>query len=105
MPPPQQVKRVSAERIRATFNNSQLPTQILNGSLHAVVLKDSPLQDPAGRGEPPGTRSQIIRYHDASGQWLVVVHQYLRPDGTLGGSGKPDPKRLRVNQTILLVDP
>jgi hypothetical protein len=25
---------------------------------------------------------------------VVVVHQYLRKDGSLGGSGKPDPKKL-----------
>jgi hypothetical protein len=23
-----------------------------------------------------------------------MVHQYLQPDGTLGASGQPDPKRL-----------
>ena len=44
--------------------------------------------------EPPGTRSQMVAYVDASGQRVALVHQYLRPDGTLGGSGRPDPKLL-----------
>ena len=25
---------------------------------------------------------------------VAEVHQYVRPDGSLGGSGLPDPKRL-----------
>lgn len=40
------------------------------------------------------TRSQLISYSDDAGQEIARVHQYLLPDGTLGASGKPDPKRL-----------
>lgn len=104
MPPGEQAKYVSAQRIRAIFNNSQLPDQIARGDLRPVVLKDSPLQSPVARGEPSGTRSQVIRYLDQAGQWVAVVHQYLRPDGSLGGSGKPDPKRLRIAGTIFVVE-
>ena len=35
-----------------------------------------------------------IAYLDSSGHRVAVVHQYLRKDGTLGGSGRPDPKKL-----------
>lgn len=48
-------------------------------------------------GEPPGTRSQRVEYWDSTGSELVKVatcHRYLRPDGSLGASGKPDPKRV-----------
>ncbi len=44
--------------------------------------------------EPPCTRSQIIAYLDVQGRQVAIVHQYLRKDGTLGGAGKPDPKKL-----------
>jgi len=27
---------------------------------------------------------------------IAIVHQYLLPNGTLGGSGRPDPKRVTV---------
>jgi hypothetical protein len=101
--PPDRVKRVPAETIRAIFNNSQYPGLIQTGQLVPQLIKDSMLQDPHQKGEPKGTRSQVIRYLDLSGQWVVVVHQYLRPNGTLGGSGKPDPKRLRIAETIFLV--
>ena len=34
---------------------------------------------------------------------VAMVHQYLRPDGTLGASGLPDPKRLLVNDLLYIV--
>jgi len=100
--PPEQVKRVSPETIRSIFNNSQWPGMISTGYLVPQLLRDNILQNPNLKGEPQGTRSQTIRYYDLAGQWVVVIHQYLRPDGSLGASGKPDPKRLRINATIFL---
>lgn len=44
--------------------------------------------------QPEATRSQIWSYYTESGQQLAVVHQYMRPDGTLGSAGLPDPKWL-----------
>jgi hypothetical protein len=50
---------------------------------------------PPSSHEPPGTVSQRIRYRDASGIVLAVAHQFLRPDGSIGGrDGRPDPKIL-----------
>lgn len=100
--PSELVKRVPPETIRTIFNNSQYPTLIANGHLAPHMLKDSVLQNPHLRREPPGTRSQVIRYFDLAGQWVVEIHQYLRPDGSLGASGKPDPKRLRIAGTIFI---
>jgi hypothetical protein len=51
----------------------------------------------ARAGEPIGTLSQRVEYWDTDGAALykiAVVHRYLRPDGTLGASGLPDPKRV-----------
>lgn len=41
-----------------------------------------------------GTVSQIIRYENDSGQPVLLLHQFKRPDHSLGGSGKPDPKMI-----------
>lgn len=101
--PPDRVKRVSPETIRAMFNNSQCPELIRTGDMVPEVIKDSVMQDPHLKGEPKGTRSQVIRYLDQTGQWVVVVHQYLRPNGALGGSGRPDPKRIKIGETIFVV--
>jgi hypothetical protein len=43
--------------------------------------------------EPLGTRSQEFSYFDGNME-VVRGHQYLRPNGQLGGSGRPDPKRI-----------
>jgi hypothetical protein len=46
------------------------------------------------RDEPNGTRSVLVSFLDKSFHRGFMVHFYLRPDGTIGGSGKPDPKWL-----------
>jgi len=47
-----------------------------------------------GSTEPFCTRSQIVAYVSVTGERVAVVHRYLRRDGTLDGSGMPDPKML-----------
>lgn len=76
---------------------------IESGELTAKALRDSHLKT-EHHGERPCTRSQTLRFHDADGRWIVEVHQYLRKDGTLGASGRPDPKRLRHQGKILVAD-
>jgi hypothetical protein len=51
--------------------------------------------------EPFCTRSQIISYV-AGGVEIARAHRYLRPDGTLGASGKPDPKAFFDGETLFL---
>lgn len=45
---------------------------------------------PAAR-EPFCTRSQMVAYVVETME-LARAHRYLRPDGSLGASGRPDPK-------------
>jgi len=44
----------------------------------------------------PGTRSLVHQYYNASGERVMSTRCFLKPDGTLGGSGKIDPKELLV---------
>lgn len=44
--------------------------------------------------EPFCTYSQMVSYRDTQNKEIARVHQYLRPDGSIGASEKPDPKRL-----------
>jgi hypothetical protein len=55
------------------------------------------------QGEPPNTKSQIIYYYDHENNPVAIVHQYLRPNGTIGASGLPDPKRLFIDGKIISV--
>ena len=106
-PPHQQlVKRLSPNSIREMFNKSQYPKMIEDGRLVAdqPYLRDDHLKEPQKRKEPWCTRAQTIRYRDRAGQWAVVIFQYLRPDNTIGGSGRPDPKRLRIGNRVFIVE-
>ena len=99
---PRPVNRVTNDIIRQYFNQSQVLDQVQNGYLNAVITKDNHLDDPPP-SEPFCTHSQILWYYTRDGDPVAVVHQYLRPDGTLGGCGLPDPKRLYLADRILYV--
>ena len=51
-------------------------------------------------GQQYCTRSQFVLYFDDGGL-VAAMHQYRRRDGTLGASGMPDPKYLRLEDRIL----
>ena len=56
----------------------------------------SPLAD-----EPYCTKSQIVSYEDReTGVQVARAHRYKRPDGTIGLSGRPDPKSVRVGDIV-----
>lgn len=84
------------------FNAERFQRRIASGELRAKLLEDG---TPSPRaGEPPGTRSQIIAYLDPRGARVAIIHQYLRPDGSLGASGRQDPKAIRLGDIIYYVD-
>jgi hypothetical protein len=41
---------------------------------------------------------------DSDGRMVAEVHRYLRPDGTIGASGVPDPKRISFGGTLYVAD-
>ena len=97
MPP---FQRVSLRELRDRFNSEILP-RIEAGELLEVVRSSGNPNRAAN--QPPGTTSQRVEYFDAiEGELVLVdtVHRYLLPDGTLGASGLPDPKRIRVDGTV-----
>ena len=87
------VRRVTAQEMCEIFNREQYWERLQRGEFRAVLLED---RIPASieADEPKDTRSQMISYRDKDDNEMARVHQYLRPDGTIGASGKPDPKRL-----------
>lgn len=106
MPPDQlPVEYVSSDIIRQEFNRHHIDEKVKSGQVIAFLKRNSHLSSPP-EGEPYCTHSQIIYYYTQSGHLLsllAVAHQYLRPDATIGGSGKPDPKRLYLPDKILAV--
>lgn len=107
MPPDNpSIVRVTRKRIREIFNNSQHYTSIEDGEYLEQVLSDSAVTPDKARALncPPATRSQYVRYYDTNRRWMVDVHRYLKPDGTLAASGEPDPYRVNMGDAIFTVD-
>jgi hypothetical protein len=95
---------VPAYEIRRRFNDGQYWQQAQAGQLQQFMHKD---QHPSAPKAPVPicTRSQVIKYLDADGIEVAMVHQYLQPDGTLGATGRPDPKRLFEGGVLYEVEP
>lgn len=95
---------MSAEDLRRRFNDADFVGRVAAGDLVEVVKRDSH-PTLSGSTEPFCTRSQIVTYHTISGEKVAVAHRYLRRDGSVGGSGRPDPKMLRAGNVIFHVRP
>lgn len=96
------VERVSEDEIRQIFNEGQYYEQTRSGKLIEVLMKNNHPDRPIG-GEPWCTHSQMLFYYTTRRELVAIVHQYRRPDGTLGLSGKPDPKKLFLKDRIIYV--
>ena len=93
------VEYVSASKLRQLFNDSQYP-QLIEQNQIAIEKKRSHLLEESElkkKSLPAGTRTETIRYRDRKRELYVLIHQYLLPDGSLGASGKRDPKALLRN--------
>jgi hypothetical protein len=79
--------------MRKRFNEGCYWAKVQTGEYVAIVREN---RHPSlmKADEPFCTMSQMVSYVDQQNNEIARVHQYLRLDGTLGASGKPDPKRL-----------
>ncbi len=93
--PPPPTRRVPKSQIRKRFNDDRYWERAQAGEFWQRVLSNRHPSAPRAR-EPFCTRSQIIAYFGTAGEKVAIVHQYLRPDGTIGAGGRPDPKQLLV---------
>jgi hypothetical protein len=87
------MKRIPATEMQKMFNEGGYWDKAKSGEFTTVTIDDRHPSLTAAN-EPFCTFSQMVSYRDASGNEVARVHQYLRQDGTIGASGKPDPKRL-----------
>ena len=84
------------------FNDNDLWPRAQRGELRQDLLRESHPSPPRA-SLPLCTRSQIIADVDDQGAKIALVHQYRRPDGTLGAGGRPDPKQLFLNGVLYVV--
>jgi hypothetical protein len=93
MPDQPPIEWVPVAELRRIFNEGQYWEQSQAGPLWTTLEEDGHPSPPLA-GEPFCTRSQIVAYRDADARQVARVHQYLRPDGTLGLSERPDPQEI-----------
>jgi hypothetical protein len=85
------------------FNEGKYWEKAKQGILTTKLVADKHPSSPRAK-EPICTRSQYVIYIDANGHKVAGVHQYLRRDGTIGASGKPDPKELLIDGILYIPD-
>jgi hypothetical protein len=98
-----QVEWVSEDIIRQIFNDHRIYELVKDGILRTYLKRNSHPTNPEKVGQPYCTWSQIVIYYDKNDKPVAIVHQYLRPDGKLGASGLPDPKRIFLENRIISV--
>lgn len=96
------VKVVGPWILRRMFNKGRYWQRAQSGALRQRIRRNGHPSPPLAP-EPVCTRSQTVSYLDNSGREVALVHQYVRSDGTLGASGKPDPKRLYENGVLYII--
>lgn len=101
---PEPVEFVSAQILRDLFNSRDYTKLAATGQLRINIKRENHLLTPEAKNLPHCTLGQFIEYLDADGRWHAQAYQYLKPDGSLGASGKPDPKRIRSEGKILVLD-
>ena len=95
-------RRVSEVELRERFNRLRYHERAQAGEIFMLVEREEPS---SADWLPEGTLSQVIHYYTTDLKTkLAIVHQYLRPDGTLGASGMPDPKLVYEDGAIYALD-
>lgn len=82
---------MSEAELRRRFAEGDYLNRAERGEFGCCLTDTNPAGSP---DEPAGTRTVVVSYFDDAFNRIFIVHFYLRPDGTIGGSGKPDPKWL-----------
>lgn len=92
---------VTAAELRRLFRDHDFLSRAQRGELRTALVAESHPSPPRAN-LPLCTRSQVVAYLER-GEKVALVHQYLLPDGTLGASGRPDPKRLLIDGQLYIV--
>jgi hypothetical protein len=99
------VQIVSKKELRHRFNKGRYWHRVRTGEGGLYqTLEEAGHPSPPLASEPICTCSQILAYRDDGGRQIARVHQYERPDGSIGGTrGEPDPKELLEDDVLYIV--
>ncbi len=98
-------RRVSDDELRKAFNASRYFERARDGDILVTMVREND-PDPRYR-QPPGTRSQTLRYDEVRGGQLVklaIVHQFVLPDGSINNTAqRPDPKWVLIDEEVWIL--
>src|SRR6516165_5634912 len=97
---PTPVVFVPAWRIRQLFNDNRFEQRLADGEFTAFLGRTDNHLTRQTRAMPPCTVSQMLGMRDANGRTVAMAHRYVLADGSIGESGKADPKFLFHEGTI-----
>lgn len=80
--------------MRDYFNAWKYAERVEQGEFVEMVFKERPPGPDGPKDLADGSVSQEVHYFDRKVVRRAIVHRYLQPDGTIGASGKNDPKYL-----------
>jgi hypothetical protein len=97
-------QKVTEWELRAIWNNAEFQRAFLKRCTERVMVTER--LAPLSAEQIPGALSRVYDLFDntAESPFLGTFHQYLNPDGSIGASGKLDPKMLVVGG-VLMCDP
>lgn len=99
-------RRVTETEIRQAFNATDYFERAEVGDILVTIVRDNE-PDPRYR-QPPGTRSQTLRYDEVrDGRILkvAILHQFVLADGTINNAARrPDPKWVLIDGPVWIVE-
>jgi hypothetical protein len=81
--------------LRLCFNTYDVVRRVNQGSIRERVKASKRLSAErlAKTDLPDGTYSETVEYFEGDLK-LATAHRYVLPSGQIGGSGRPDPKKM-----------
>lgn len=86
------------------YFNEHLLKRLTSGEFRTVLLKEKHA-NPATSGQVFCTYSQMLALVDKDEVEVAMLHQYLLPDKTVGGSKLPDPVRIEWQGKVRKLKP
>ncbi len=95
-------KFVSEDELRRIFNENHYYERMQAGEFRTVIVNQT--RHRGGDRKVRNSLSETVEYRDRYGRRVALVHQYRMRSGRLGGSGKPDPKVVVLDDTTYFLD-
>lgn len=85
--------------VRCWYRHSDIPEKIRQGQLQRITIRRYQPRSSLAKGG----WTEIFGWVDpTTNEQVAETHQYTLPDGSIGASGEPDPKKVLLNGTLIV---